>query len=113
MNREELLKFHDEVCQRTKAIMEKKNRDYGGAKGDDPFANFRRVEAMGICKVEQGFMVRITDKLSRLSTFIESGTLLVSESAQDSLDDLQNYCILLGAYLKEKEERSKLPDGKP
>ena len=72
MTRDELLLYHSEVCKEAQELMSLKNRDYAGNDGQEPFANFTRVESMGICTTEQGFMTRITDKLSRLSSFLES-----------------------------------------
>ena len=67
MNREELLQNHKDICSRALELMKKKNADYAGSSGIEPFANFTRVEAMGICSTEQGFLCRIMDKISRLS----------------------------------------------
>ncbi len=83
--------------------MNLKNRDYAGNHGSEPFANFTRCEAMGICDTEQGFMVRITDKMSRLSSFLDSGKMHVQdESFKDTVIDVINYMVLLAAYTKEK-----------
>ena len=86
--------------------MNLKNRDYAGNHGTEPFANFTRCEAMGICGTEQGFMVRITDKMSRLSSFLDSGKMHVEdESFHDTVIDVINYMVLLAAYTKEKDAR--------
>jgi hypothetical protein len=86
-------------------ITKRKNNDYTGA-GNDPFANFTRVESLGICPTELGFLVRMTDKMSRISSFAQTGTLLVKdESVEDTLLDLANYSALLAAYLSSKKPR--------
>jgi hypothetical protein len=104
MTREELLAFHAQLCTEARELMSKKNRDYAGKDGTEPFANFTRVESMGICKTEQGFMVRLTDKMSRLSSFIHSGKMNVQdESFMDTCVDVINYMVLLAAYLQEQE----------
>ena len=108
MTRDELLRYHSEVCKEAQDLMNLKNRDYAGNDGHEPFANFTRVESMGICTTEQGFMTRITDKMSRLSSFLESGKMNVEdESFRDTIVDVINYMVLLSAYVKEKEETSK------
>jgi hypothetical protein len=108
MTRDELLKFHEEITKQARELMSKKNRDYAGKEGVEPFANFTRVESMGICKTEQGFMVRLTDKMSRLSSFIHAGKMNVQdESFMDTCVDVINYMVLLAAYLKDKESQSK------
>ena len=108
MTRDELLGFHSDLCKEARDLMSLKNRDYAGNEGLEPFANFTRVEAMGICKTEQGFMVRLTDKMSRLSSFIRSGKMHIKdESFRDTCVDVINYMVLLAAYLKDKEEQGK------
>lgn len=108
MTRDELLKFHEEITKEARELMSLKNRDYAGNEGVEPFANFTRVEAMGICKTEQGFMVRLTDKMSRLSSFVRAGKMNVKdESFMDTCVDVINYMVLLAAYLKDKESQSK------
>ena len=103
MNREELLKHHDSLCNEAKELMKKKNHDYAGSGGDSPFANFERTEAMGICSTEAGVLVRMVDKISRLSTFVEAGKLKVdNEGYQDAIVDIINYCVLLNGIIEEK-----------
>ena len=107
MTRDELLKFHEEITKQARELMSKKNRDYAGKEGVEPFANFTRVESMGICKTEQGFMVRLTDKMSRLSSFIHAGKMNVQdESFMDTCVDVINYMVLLAAYLNDKESKT-------
>jgi hypothetical protein len=109
MTREELLKMHEKMCEDARNLMSLKNKDYAGNEGKEPFANFTRVEAMGICKTEQGFMVRLTDKMSRLSSFIESGKMHVEdESFKDTCIDVINYMVLLYSYSMHKEEQETL-----
>lgn len=104
MTREELLKHHEVLCKQARDLMDKKNRDYAGNDGKEPFANFTRVEAMGICSTEQGFMVRLTDKMSRLSSILQSGKANVTnETFEDTLVDVVNYIVLLSAYRQEKQ----------
>jgi len=103
MNRKELFEHHKALCGEALSLMEKKNHDYAGKEGDTQFANFTRSEEMGICSTEQGFLVRVCDKLSRLSTFTSAGTLKVeNESYHDAVVDIINYMVLFSGYLKDK-----------
>ncbi len=105
MNREQLLKHHDVVCKQAKELMKAKNHDYAGNSGETPFANFERCEAMGVCTTEQGFLVRVIDKVSRLSTFIEAGKLKVeNESYSDAVVDIINYMILFSGFISDKDK---------
>jgi hypothetical protein len=111
MTREELLKHHEVLCKQARDLMDKKNRDYAGKGGTQPFANFTRVETMGICSTEQGFLVRLTDKLSRLSSIVESGTVSVTnETFEDTMIDVINYMVLLSAYTQEKKLTTQYGD---
>lgn len=104
MNRTELLEIHDALCAAAKKLMEAKNHDYaGGDTSEDAFLNFTRVEDLGITTTELGFLVRMTDKLSRMITFVQSGKLKVSdESFKDTVIDMINYSVLLCAYVSDK-----------
>lgn len=102
MTKEQYMAFHASQCQRMQEITKAKNADYTGNDAD-PFANFTRVEKLGICSTEQGFLTRMTDKLCRISSFVQKGTLQVKdESVQDTLLDLANYAILMSGFLKSK-----------
>jgi len=107
MTRDELLDFHIKVCEDARALMNLKNRDYAGGGGEEPFANFTRCEAMGICETEAGFLVRVIDKVSRMSSFLRAGKMHVEdESFYDAIIDVVNYMVLLGAYVKDKDDES-------
>ena len=102
MTKEEYLDYHRDMCKRMVDITAAKNADYTGS-DPDPFGNFSRVDVMGICSVEQGFLVRMSDKISRIISFVQKGVLLVKdESVEDTLLDLANYCILMAGYIKSK-----------
>ncbi len=104
MTRDEYLKFHKNMCDKARQLSEKKNADYAGDKGLQPFANFERCEHMGITSTEKGFLVRLTDKFSRLSTFSDTGKFQVTdEGFYDTCLDIINYICLMSAYLKSKD----------
>jgi hypothetical protein len=103
MNVEELLQFHNAFSHLAYQVMKVKNHDYAGADGETPFRNFESVEALGVAKTEQGLIIRMIDKINRLSTFSQSGKLeVLDEKATDALLDIVNYAVLLAAYLKKK-----------
>ena len=106
MNRDELLSLHNEMSHKAFELMKRKNHDYaGGQDRSMPFANFTRCESMGFSTTEQGFGVRLTDKMSRLSTFCEGGVLKVAdESIEDTILDIINYVILFYGYIQSKRE---------
>lgn len=107
MNRQDLVRIHGKLVAEAHHLMVRKNKDYAGKGGEEPFANFTRVEAMGICSTTKGFLVRLTDKLSRLSSFADSGTFAVTdESLRDTVLDIINYAVLLYAYETEERDRA-------
>lgn len=105
MNKDEYLAYHSEQCERMKAIVKAKNEDYTGI-DPDPFANFSKVEKLGICSTEVGMLVRLNDKFSRIISFVQKGFLLVAdESVEDTCIDAANYFIFLAAYFKSKKNK--------
>ena len=101
--REDLINYIEEKTKLMVTVARAKNADYAGA-GTDPFQNFTRVESLGICKTEVGFLTRMTDKLCRIASFVAAGTLQVKdESVQDTLLDLSCYCLLMSAYIESKK----------
>lgn len=105
MTKQEYFHFHGRFCAKMQEITAKKNADYTGA-GDDPFANFRKIEVLtnGAVTAEAGFLTRMTDKFSRIGSFLQNGELQVKdESVMDTLMDLANYSALLAGYIESKK----------
>jgi hypothetical protein len=96
------LTFHE--CQEISA---RKNADYAG--DSDPFANFRIVEHIGLCSVEKGIVVRMTDKLARISNLLERDAQVLDESVSDTLSDIINYAAILKAYLYDRASDTTEP----
>jgi len=93
MNRQELLAFHADLSRKARAVMEKKNQDYG--RSSDIFANFRAFGTYGI-------LVRMSDKIARLVSYEEKGHFAVEdEGLQDTIADIINYAVLYAAYPRE------------
>lgn len=106
MTTKEYIVFHEDFCRKMIEVTQRKNNDYAGHGNDDPFANFRIVENINIASAEVGFLTRMTDKLSRITTFVHKGDLLVKdESVEDTLLDLANYSALLAGYIRDKKMR--------
>jgi hypothetical protein len=96
-----LVELHHHLCDSARKIMEAKNHDYRGGSGD-PFANFRGSTSLGIDPI-LGIMLRMQDKMMRIKTFAEKGTLKVKgEGVDDALMDLINYTVLLGGLCHEE-----------
>jgi hypothetical protein len=107
MTKEEYFLFASSCMERMLTISKAKNNDYTGA-SVSPFANFSRVEALGICTTEQGFLTRMSDKLSRAAALLvdRCERKVKDEQIEDTLLDLANYCILLCGYLESKKDKN-------
>ena len=110
MKRADVIAFHTEMSAKALELMKLKNEDY--ATDDNPFANFSRVYSMGICDTFEGFLVRLVDKVSRLSTYSKRGSFSVGdEGLLDTCLDIINYVVLLSAWTesdqadREKEDK--------
>jgi hypothetical protein len=79
----------------------RKNHDYAGA-NSDPFKNFRMVEDLGVTTVEEGIVVRLCDKMSRIANLLKQEAAVKEESIADTIDDAINYLAILKAYRASK-----------
>ena len=94
-----LIENFDLFTQEMRKTLVAKNKDYAG---DDSYKNFELVERLGITSFEKGILVRMCDKMARLSTIIEKEAAVKDEKLVDTLMDLANYSIILASYLKDK-----------
>ena len=99
MTKEELLKLHDTITAECKQILDSKGNDYSGDK--DRLRNFKAVEIVKVNPV-QGIMVRMIDKMTRMSELLEHDSKVKAESIEDTALDLFNYAFLLIAVLQDK-----------
>lgn len=71
-------------------LHEKKSHDYGS--GEDPLANCKSSESFGV-PAWVGVMIRIGDKVQRIKSFLEKGSL-ANESLEDALMDQAVYSVI-------------------
>ena len=110
MTIDEYLQYHEDICSAARDLGRRKNNDYAcpTMRETDPlglWANFRLCEHMNVCTTEQGIIVRLTDKISRLANILRPGhnSEVSDEKAEDTLQDIINYSALLSAYLRAKK----------
>lgn len=101
MNQEQYLKAMEMGFKKNLEITRAKNTDY--AYGADAFANFRASEMIGL-SVEEGILVRMTDKLMRVSNLIKRSPEVKDESISDTLSDLANYAMIMKVYIEHQNE---------
>jgi hypothetical protein len=103
MTKQEYFEYAGNLFASCLEISKKKNADYTGT-ADNPFANFTNTATSGGATTEQGFLIRMTDKMMRISSFVQKGILEVKdESVNDTLKDLINYACLMSAYIQSKK----------
>lgn len=90
-------RFH-ELLGEAGALHDRKQSDYG--RDADPFANIRASEEWNIAGWV-GAMVRLNDKVRRLQSLVQNGSL-ANEAAHDSFMDIAVYA-LIAAVLYEQQ----------
>lgn len=91
MEKEKGIKRFREIQDEQFNLHKVKNHDYAA---ESYISNLKSCEAFGINPLI-GIVVRLTDKLSRLSSFCEQGVLKVKdEKIEDTLNDIAVYAIL-------------------
>lgn len=89
--------IHAKICEELTQIYYNKNQDYG-----DSFAIVR-------AKVPDAIRVRLWDKMLRLDNLLSGADALVqSETIEDTLKDMANYCLmeLIERQLEKEEENA-------
>jgi hypothetical protein len=83
--------------------MKKKNADYSE---NGPFQNFRFCEGIGV-SAEKGILVRLGDKISRLSTLLSRPAQVTDESFEDTICDILNYTVILAGLRRENTRKER------
>jgi|TARA_R100001244_G_scaffold127136_1_gene97648 hypothetical protein len=101
---------YDAIVKKAKSLCSNKNIDY--AQQQEPFSNFEMVEALKICDVPTGILVRISDKISRIANILRrNGEIAVSEEKlEDTMLDLINYSIILLSYYTYEQDKVDILD---
>lgn len=103
MNKQEFIQEFQKTLKYMEETLIRKNNDYSGWETEsDPFKNFKLVSYLSVTSVERGLLVRMCDKMSRISSLIESKWKVEDETIVDTLVDLANYSLILSLYLKSK-----------
>lgn len=83
-----------------------KAHDYSG--DEDCNRNIKACEAIGIATAEEGTMIRILDKMSRLSNLLKKGFIsqVTEESIDDTISDARNYLAILQHLVVERRAKT-------
>lgn len=101
MTTQEFLKNIEATFEKCLRTAKSKNADYAGV--GDPFKNFNSSEYVGV-PIPRAILVRMMDKMARISNLLDKEANVKEESITDTLEDLINYAAILKAYLYEKRE---------
>ncbi len=99
MNQKTFLKKLTEGYASNIQISKNKNADY--ADNDDAFKNFRACEMLGFT-IEEGILIRMSDKFIRVSNLLKRKAVISDEKITDTLQDLANYAMILKVYIEAK-----------
>lgn len=102
MNRQEFIKSIENTYKLGVDIIKIKNADY--ANSEDPFKNFRSSEIIGL-SVEQAILVRVLDKITRISNLLSKEADVKEESLEDTITDCANYLAIMKAYRESTEKQ--------
>jgi hypothetical protein len=101
MNTETYINELRDNFEKALEIMISKNKDYAGK--DDPFKNFEMSSIVGV-KPERAILVRVTDKISRISNLLDREGNVTDEKITDTIIDCMNYLNILKVYLENKDD---------
>lgn len=96
-NNEDFFQELEETYANCLATSRRKNADYAG--DEDPFKNFRMSTQVGVDPA-RAILVRISDKISRISNLLDREAKVEDEKLEDTLLDAINYLAILKAFIK-------------
>lgn len=79
----------EDITKEMNELYQKKNQDYGNSFD-------KTMDTFGIIAP----VIRLNDKVNRLTNLVKSGQKNVDESIEDTLLDLANYSVMTLAHLK-------------
>lgn len=100
MNRQEFILDITKTYEEGIEIIKRKNSDYAGT--GDPFKNFNSCDPLGISP-EKAILVRVMDKIVRVSNLLTQEAAVKDEAMEDTLLDAINYLAILRALIHSKQ----------
>ena len=103
MKIETFVGLHKTLCDDARALSQRKGHDYSGEA--DTLKNLKLAGAAGLCTPDQGVVVRLLDKLSRLAELDKPGAEahVADERVRDTILDIINYACLHEALRMERK----------
>lgn len=94
-------RFYEILAELT-ILHSNKNQNY--ASDQDPLSNFKECEKLGV-PAWKGCLLRMLDKVSRLTELAKGKPDLVGESFEDTLRDLAVYSVLCQILYEEAKKK--------
>ena len=103
---DQLIEIKQRLFDKSQALSKSKGHDYSGQAGDT-FKNIRVAETFGM-KSEKGVLIRLMDKVMRISNYLDQDAFAVKdESLEDTIIDAINYLTYI--YALHEERKDALP----
>ena len=101
MTQKDLMDILAQHSEQALEIARKKNADY--STNENPFGNLLAPLAVNI-KPEHGIIVKMLDKLSRITVLLTKDPDVSDEPIERECPDLMNYANLLWAMIEQKKK---------
>ena len=93
-----ILETLQKIFKELEDTLRRKNADYTGGKSE--FFNFEKSADVANVSVGKSIIVRMMDKMTRMSSLLEREAQVKDEKIEDTIKDLIGYAIILLAYLE-------------
>ncbi len=103
MEKKEFLTKIKNLFEDCYVMVEKKNGDY--ANSEDPFRNFRASTHVGV-NPDRAILVRLSDKIARISNLLDKEAEVEDEKIQDTIQDAINYLAILYLFLQDGKSKN-------
>jgi len=101
MNNERFIAYIEATFKNCLQLVKTKNKDYGAT--EDALANFRKSVNVGVAP-ERAILVRLSDKISRISTLLANEAEVSDETIDDTIHDAINYLAILRVIIWNERE---------
>ena len=106
MNQKQFLSHLENTFKQGLELVRIKNADY--AIESNPFQNFDFAKLIGL-KPEEAILVRVSDKLARVSNLLrKEDVAVVEESIADTCLDMINYLAIMMAYMENEKTKTSI-----
>ena len=103
----DILENFDLIVSKLRTVLMQKNHDYTQGASKDSLKNFKISALVLSIDSGKGLLVRVMDKIMRITTYIEAGNLQVpNEGVDDAISDIIGYMVLLSSLLKEQQSKT-------